>query len=275
MQRKVRKPADGPVQGNGFPKAPLEKSIDEKVMGLLRDARIDEISVMGPRAVPSLIKALDDEREVVRESAALALNRIRATNPRYDWGWAVPALTKNLDNSCYAVRLSISELLGWICDVSSVPALLRALGDENETVRLNVAEALKDILEKHPKKDWRKVVLAIAGCLNDKSADVRAYAAGALGVISEKHPEYDWKGVSFSLILALNDENKEVRKKAADALGWFIAKSSPKDLASAIIEYVNGNGGDGLAATDSRTGLLFDMLNYLMRKCGEAMENAA
>ena len=100
--------------------------------------------------------------------------------------WAVPARADRVDTLCRAltsdpswrVRLQAAVVLGKLRDPRSVPSLLRALGDENETVRGLAAQVLGEI-------GAPSVVMALDRARrSDPSAFVRHRAAEALAKIA-------------------------------------------------------------------------------------------
>jgi len=84
MQNEKKKSESGPVQGKGFPKAPLERVPAEKVMELIWERKLAEIAAMGERAIPGLVACSSDERLKVQRDVVKALEMIGAP--------AVPAL---------------------------------------------------------------------------------------------------------------------------------------------------------------------------------------
>jgi HEAT repeat protein len=99
---------------------------------------------LGPAAktaIPSLVLAMRDEAEAVREQATLALVEIGA-----DEG-AVPALTGAVQDSDAVVRAGAASALGGIGSGarSAVPALIEALKDHDPSVKCAAADALRRI----------------------------------------------------------------------------------------------------------------------------------
>jgi len=112
----------------------------------------------------------------------------------------------------------------------------------------------------------KRAVPAMVAELGNAEPAVRSRAATMLGRIGDA-------AATLPLIEALWDRDEGASSSASAAL-TVIAKGNPKDVAHAIVAYVNEKGGDRLAATDTKTGWIFGVLHNLMTICGEAMENA-
>jgi hypothetical protein len=153
--------------------------------------------------VQTLIAALGDAAEVVRESAALALGRIGPTSAE-----AVPALIPALGDAKKAVSRSAALALGRIgpAAAEAVPALITVLSDTQ--VQWSAAEALGQI--------GPAAVPTLILALHNADEEVRANAAQVLGQIGPATAD-----VVPALIPALGDAKKAVRRSVARALGWI------------------------------------------------------
>jgi HEAT repeat protein len=121
------------------------------------------------RAVPPLIRALNDECSRVRSKAARSLGTLEDKR-------AVRALGRVLKNDpCTDVRINAAEALGNIRDPSAIPALIRALKDEDKDVRFEAVKALGWI--KHPR--------AIPSLIRMLKTDHIDEAARALAMIED------------------------------------------------------------------------------------------
>ena len=92
--------------------------------------------------IPALVKALSDRDAWVRHAAGHQLGRVRPTEK------VLPALLDVLEHGEPRARAQAAYTLGDLGSDSaakSVPALTRALKDENETVRRAAAEARKSL----------------------------------------------------------------------------------------------------------------------------------
>ncbi|MFQ5795664.1 MAG: HEAT repeat domain-containing protein [Candidatus Bipolaricaulia bacterium] len=92
---------------------------------------------IGPAAVPTLIKVLQDKDVDVRQEAAEALGKIGP-----DARDAVPALVEALRDEDWSVRQFSAWALRKI-GPDAVPALIEALEDEDERVRDNATRVLQ------------------------------------------------------------------------------------------------------------------------------------
>src|SRR4051794_29358219 len=89
----------------------------------VRELRVHVLARFGPRAVPSLCRALDDPDHKVRLAAIAALQAIGAD--------AVPPLLPGLKDPNAEVRLQTCQALAYLGAVAhdAVPALVDALAD--------------------------------------------------------------------------------------------------------------------------------------------------
>jgi len=204
-------------------------------------------------AVPALTVALTDEDSDVRRKSALALGRVgQAAQP------AVSRLKEVLSDPDTYVRLSAAEAL-WRVTVEpqpSVRVLVKLLEDKNQHVRCEAAERLDEI-----GPEAKDAVLALATALKDEYEYFRSSAADALGNIG---PEA--KAAVPALVTALGDESRYVRGNAAEALGLIGAEA--ETVVPALIaatsdadDYVRGQavgalGEFGPAATDATATLV-------------------
>jgi HEAT repeat protein len=134
----------------------------------------------GPEAAALLLRPLTDPDEATRCAAALALGQARAVD-------AISALGARLADDSGWVRDSAADALAMIGD-AALPALVQALTDERDGVRVRAASALR-----------KAIVPALKGL---------------------KTPEYGaqyWTPIS-ALFQALNDPNRLVRHNAYEAL---------------------------------------------------------
>jgi len=147
--------------------------------------------------VESLVQALGDGSEDVREAAAEALGEIG--DPR-----AVEPLIQALGDEDRPVGWAAVWALKAIGDPRAVEPLIQALGDESEDVRGAAVWALKAISDP-------RAVEPLTRVLGDGSEDVRRAAARALGEIGDRR-------AVEPLSLALGDEDRYVRRAAVEAL---------------------------------------------------------
>jgi HEAT repeat protein len=118
---------------------------------------------------------------------------------------AVNALIKALENEDASVRASAAYSLRKIDNPTAVNALIKALEDKNPSVRSSAASALGKISNPSP-------VDSLVQALKDKEASVRRSAASALGKIGNPT-------AVNALVQALEDKEPSVCENAAYALG--------------------------------------------------------
>jgi HEAT repeat protein len=171
------------------------------------------------RTVKSLIRALKDKNEDVRERAAMALGKIGDER-------AVEPLIRALKDKDKFVRTSAAKSIGKIGDINF---LVNALRDKDSNVREAALEAL-NMLDWGPRnvsekinflivsKKWNEVVKLgepsiepLVQVLNYEGGEIRENAARALGEIGGKR-------AVESLVQALKDEDFYVREAAKKAL---------------------------------------------------------
>lgn len=115
------------------------------------------------------------------------------------------ALTSDLADPSWAVRVSAVQKLGKMGKQAPLGLLLAALRDEQSAVRIAAARALC----RNPR---HAAISALVAALEDREWLVRAEAARALGAMREQAP-------LASLLQALQDADATVRASAASALG--------------------------------------------------------
>lgn len=177
------------------------------------------------KPVKSLIEALGDKDWTVQQVAAEALGDIgdpMAIEPLIEaWGaetgvWAAPALAKIGEPALPAlikalkdrdenVRLQAAFGLGCTGHKRTVEPLIHALKDKSLHVRSNAAEALQKV--EGPPLD------PLIESVKDEDKFVRSVAASCLGRAADK------RAAAEPLIQALEDESQDVRYSAARALG--------------------------------------------------------
>ena len=190
-----------------------------------------ELASLGPaRATPLLLRALDDGDTDVRIAAADAAIRLRV-------GAATAAVLAWINGPVPALRTKACEVASALPDPHAVPALSRALGDAEVTVRGaaaaalgaygGVSEAVPPLLGKLDDaspgvraviaqslarlRDVRAVV-PLVGKVHDSVPDVRGAVARALGDLGDPR-------ATQALLLQLRDNVVDVRLEALAALG--------------------------------------------------------
>lgn len=171
------------------------------------------------RAVGPLIQVLGDEEGRVRKTAAEALGRIE--NSR-----AIEPLIHTLKDGYWSARKPVAEALSKVNDIQAIEPLIQSLGDEDWFVREAALEALKRM--------GSSAILELIQALGKTKGDVRRRVAEALGRM----------GISVikPLFQALWNAKKDVRKGALEAFGkmlagksrtheeWFVREAAAKAL---------------------------------------------
>lgn len=152
------------------------KSVEAAALAEYKDvgAAPTDVATAQPSKAPDpriseFVKQLGDKEASVRNSAARALGRM------YEKGKdAVPALIKAINDEDLSVRQSVHAALRNIGKAAG-PALIQALEDKEVGVRQSAARILADM--KHKPED---VVPAFAKALKDEDRAVRSYAIRGL-----------------------------------------------------------------------------------------------
>jgi HEAT repeat protein len=171
------------------------------------------------RAVPPLVKALQDENDFVRGRAEATLQEITRENQKAAEA-AAPLVMELIKHSDSAVRQRAVRLLGQLPKKAAAQSLVAALRDKDAKVRLEAAAALADIRD-------RGTVEALVEALHDDDAGVRRVAAKALRRIG------DTRAVQPLLAVLSSDYLRAVRAAAAwalECLGWQPADVVDREL---------------------------------------------
>lgn len=165
------------------------------------------------RAVPALVRALDDSASAVREAAAYSLSQCgaldRATGER---------LAGLLLDPIPAVRIAAAQSLASLETLGVLwPVVAGYLDDDDPDIRRNVIRALQG-------GDAPELVRALAGHLQDRDAAVRRAAVVSLG-----ESGVPVAGVFLHERLT-RDSSPAVRAEAAYRLRFFDGREGLQDL---------------------------------------------
>lgn len=197
--------------------------------------------------VPELVPALSDARVEVRRLAAANLWRA---------GWPskpphaslVPALSKALDDEDPRVRATaasvVANLTGWAQD--AVPALVRHISDPDPDVRLWCVQGLGATRASDHVEDLVKA-------LQDAEAKVRAAAAAALGF-----PGPNARLGIPALVKALDDADPSVRAAAAGALAGTSGEAPTTEATEALLRMLGGEDANFRAVAAAALGQVGD-----------------
>ncbi|MHC4504183.1 MAG: sister chromatid cohesion protein PDS5, partial [Planctomycetota bacterium] len=237
---------------------------------LVRKQAAQDLEETGAKAaVPSLLRALKDGSEDVRAAAASALSEIVPDTPD-----AVGPLAEALEDSRVAETAADTLAKMGRAARSAIPALARALGNEDDYVRKCAAYALGEIAARNDAGDETlalndaetgAVVSALVGVLGDDDKDVRSSAVWALtGIGPGAAPAVPallarlrnktgstrlmlaraiegitpgTEAATSALVASLGDEDDEVGTDAA----WDLAKKGKKGLPLLTIALRDGN----------------------------------
>jgi HEAT repeat protein len=215
---------------------------------LARRAGARELASLGAaRATPLLLRALEDTDTDVRIAAADAAIRLRvapATAAVLPWingpipalrskacevasalpdPRAVPALSRALGDAELTVRAAAAAALGaYVGAPDAVPPLVGKLDDASPAVRAVIAQSLARL------RDVRAVV-PLVGKVHDSVPDVRGAIARALGDLGDPR-------ATQALLLQLRDNVVDVRLEALSALGKLRAGEAVDAIAPLAVD---------------------------------------
>ncbi|MFH0796385.1 MAG: HEAT repeat domain-containing protein [Candidatus Omnitrophota bacterium] len=176
---------------------PQEK--EEGIFYLMAAGKWEQITSLGPEALPYLKMAVQDKDAKVRAGAATTLSGFKEQEVVY-------TLIRLLNDVDDMVRNVAIRSLGAIKDPEAVYPLAITLKDSNPGIRSAAAGALGDIGDRHA------VHFLITTLSKDKEYLVRIEALKALGKIKDA-------AAVIPLIDSLKDANNDIRKASAAALG--------------------------------------------------------
>ena len=134
------------------------------------------LASMGEKAVPFLIKALQDNEESTRRKAGWAL--IKTGTP------AVPSLIGALNDVNEHTRSRAAQILGWVGNASAVTPLMWSLKDTSPLVVCSAAWALGRI-------GTPKTLLSLKALINSGNEDVVESAFEAMGRIVDRYKDIE------------------------------------------------------------------------------------
>ncbi len=134
------------------------------------------LASMGEKAVPFLIKALQDNEESTRRKASWALIKTGAP--------AVPLLIGALNDVNEYTRSRAAQILGWVGNASAVTPLMWSLKDTSPLVVSSAAWTLGRI-------GTPKTLLSLKALINSGNEDVVESAFEAMGRIVERYKDIE------------------------------------------------------------------------------------
>jgi HEAT repeat protein len=198
------------------------------------------------KALPTLIRLLNDERNWIRECALRAISRLGP-----DAAEAVPILLAHLDNDRNRyIYTSIIRALGKIGAMPDkvVPKLARLLEHPNPVVKSAAAEAIGVYGDRVPVH----VIRTIAALLNHKDGGVKVSAVSALRQIG---PAAAVVVDDLKLLLAHPSENTWVPAVLAISMMGEAASSVTPVLLEKLEVYLDGPDSTEVTVRDSGLGL--------------------
>ena len=167
-----------------------------------------------------------------------------------------------------ATSLLISKQFANAASGLPIESLVRALRDEDDTVRKVAVEFLAD-----QGTGSQPAVSALTAALKDKLAGVREGAARALGEIG---PEA--KDAIPALLVALRDEDREVREQSAKSLGIVgphANGSVTKDIVASLAKALKDEEGDVRMHAARSLGRMGDEAKAAKAALNEALKDTA
>jgi len=250
--RRLRFERQFPPEAVAYIQAQLqnEERASKKLAELATDQRPEVRSLvallLGEVAQPEggaiLWKLMRDDAELVRVTAAGAIVRLHALT-------SFPVSTAGLRDERTSVRRLTAAALCQIADKAAESPLIDALRDDDERVRMEVAQALGPM-----SCGTAAAMPSVIETLHDPSVSVRDRAARVLGQFADPV-------VVTHLVQALKDPDWHVRAAAADSLGGWV-KKEPSAIAPLIAvlqgdEYalVRDRAADSLALPEDETSI--------------------
>ena len=179
-----------------------------------RSEAAEALVKMGPKAVDALIDGVSDENPQIREMSVWALSEIKVPAVK-----VVPAIISALTDSEETIRVVGSVALQHIGE-PAVPYLIEALASSSAEIRLNAAYALGEI-----GTPLDTIIPALISFLTDAEWNVRRLVVRALVRIGA--PSVD------PLIQALNSPDQDLRRMAERALNDIGTPQARRAIADA------------------------------------------
>jgi len=207
----------GLLASKGFCAEPLQDALAQLQSSDVIKRRIgaqELINLRNPAAAPALTKALSDKDAYVRTLAVRALGYMR-------WTAAGPKLQEmSATDANLEVRQSALLSLRFLNDPAGVPALVKAVKDPSEPVKLQAISALTGFRT-------TEATAALIDASKDASVKVRRTAVSALGQVGDP-------ASLEALKAALKDADAYVRANAAQGLATVGDKSVIPNLETAL-----------------------------------------
>ncbi|MCP4396895.1 MAG: NACHT domain-containing protein [bacterium] len=171
--------------------------------------------------IPTLIQALRNQHEGLRNAAAEALAQSRSEQ-------TIAALAEGLEDEKEYVRRLAVKTLKEIGGEQAIPPLLQACHDADKELRLTAVEALGQIGAQESDMSSRlRIVSALVKTLDDEVSSVQWAAAYALGQIRDRD-------TIPALVQALRKNQTHVNRAISDALRHTVTHRSASHMLKAL-----------------------------------------
>ena len=212
----------------------------------VRDAASGALARMSKKAVPNLVRALQNGNPIFLQAVVDTLGRIGPV--------AVPRLSEALldDLTPDIARGYAAMALAQIADRSDsvVATLTKALEDQSENVRMSAAEALGHVGELAKPASAKLIEISID---SRESVLVREFAISALAKIAPGDA-----AVEEALVYAVSDGNPRIYEAAVDALLRIrLRRQGAPDIDSRVTQLITELDGGSAAAAEA-LGLIGD-----------------
>jgi len=264
-------------------------------------ARLSVLKMMGASAEPAIAELLKDPDRRARECAVRLLAQMRKEDIRINLDVVLPKILAALGTLGIrddALLVQCIENAG----TGAIPALNGVVERGPEHAKKGGINALWKLAETHPEYNWETSIRLLTKLLRSRpEIELQAGAANAIAKMAVSRYRYCWNDAISALkdaadggvmeaidalgkipdplaisVLAgfLASRDMTVGMRAAEALG-SMAYVCPKEVAYAIVEFVNGKDGDRMIEINARNDRFVHAVNGIMLRCAKAMENAA
>ncbi len=206
----------------------------------IRNEAVDKIVNLKQKGIPVLVASLKEKKDPARSTTLIALNRLGKH--------AIKDLLKGIESPEPRIRAGVLVALGWPDalfvrgftpeeDKLILPQIIKALRDEDPTVRSAAAEALASVSV--GSKNLTEGTTALKGVLEDSNVEVRIRACRSLRAIcKELRDDEALKTIVRPLVNLLHDKDASVRSAALQVFQEIgeIGEQAAQDLVRALTD---------------------------------------